>query len=458
MSLHRALSIFVVTGTLLAVGAGISLVLLAAYLHRATIELESGLHGVRLAEEMQIDLLTYVRTADESERDKIEKSLREKLQDARQYGGTPKEDRSLAEAGRLLDVYFADEHARTAAREGTLRTAFAALRQFVDANIEQANASLRESERLDDLGRRIGIGVAVVLMIGAAAIMFWLRAIAFRPVFEIRDAMKDFAGGQKDARAATHGPEEFRTIATQFNEMARAIARQHQNQTAFLAAIAHDLRNPIGALNLSAEILSGPDATPEKLAGLMAVIKRQVSSLDRMVADLLDSAKIESGHLELKFEELDARTMAQDAFDLFKSASPAHEFALTLPEKPVPIRCDRLRIEQVLNNLLSNAIKYSPAGGRVTLALKDSGNERLYQISDQGMGIAKEDVPYIFEPFRRVRRTKADIPGVGLGLSVARRIVHAHGGRIAVETEIARGTTFSVYLPAVPARENIPAA
>src|SRR5215831_10511287 len=139
MSLHRALSVFVVTGTLLAVGAGVSLVLLAAYLHRATIELESGLHGVRLAEEMQIDLLTYVRTPDESERDKIEKSLREKLQEARQYGDTPKEDRSLTEATRLLDVYFADEHARTAASEGTLRTAIAALRQFVDANIEQAN-------------------------------------------------------------------------------------------------------------------------------------------------------------------------------------------------------------------------------------------------------------------------------------------------------------------------------
>src|SRR5215471_14782640 len=111
MSLHRALSIFVVTGTLLAVGAGVSLVLLAAYLHRATIELESGLHGVRLAEEMQIDLLTYVRTTDQSERDRIEKNLRGKLQEARQYGGTPEEDRSLAEAKRLLDLYFSDEHA-----------------------------------------------------------------------------------------------------------------------------------------------------------------------------------------------------------------------------------------------------------------------------------------------------------------------------------------------------------
>jgi signal transduction histidine kinase len=270
--------------------------------------------------------------------------------------------------------------------------------------------------------------------------------------------MKDFAGGQKEARAATHGPEEFRTIATQFNEMAHAITRQHQNQTAFLAAIAHDLRNPISALKMSAEILSGPDATPERLAGLMAVIKRQAGSLDRMVADLLDSAKIESGHLELKFEELDARTVAQDAFDLFKSASPAHEFALNLPETAVPIRCDRLRIEQVLNNLLSNAIKYSPAGGRVTLGLKEIGKERVFQVADQGMGIAKEDVSYIFEPFRRIRRTKMDIPGVGLGLSVARRIVNAHGGHITVETEVAKGTTFSVYLPAVSAGENNRAA
>src|SRR5262249_14737289 len=150
--------------------------------------------------------------------------------------------------------------------------------------------------------------------------------------------------------------------------------------------------------------------------------------------------KIESGHLELKFEDLDARIVAQDSFDLFKSASPAHEFALTMPEKPVPIRCDRLRIEQVLNNLLSNAIKYSPSGGRIKMDLTESGEERVFQVVDQGMGIAKEDVPYVFEPFRRVSRTKADIPGVGLGLSVARRIVNAHGGRIVVETEVSMGT------------------
>jgi two-component system sensor histidine kinase MtrB len=312
---------------------------------------------------------------------------------------------------------------------------------------EQSNASLKESARLDDLGDRIGITVAITLVVGTVGILSWMRGVAFRPVFEIRDAMKDFAAGRKSARAAIHGPEELRSIAAQFNEMADALARQHHNQAAFLAAIAHDLRNPIGALKVAADILSGPAATTDKLTSLMAVIKRQTTSLDRMVGDLLDSAKIESGHLDLRFEELDARIIAQDVFNLFSSVSKAHQFMLILPDNPVPLYCDRLRIEQVLNNLLSNAIKYSPSGGRVTVSLEASDDEGLFQVSDQGMGISREDVPYIFEPFRRARMVREDIPGVGLGLSVAHRIILAHGGRIQVESEITKGTTFSVHLP-----------
>ncbi|HEY2379731.1 MAG TPA: HAMP domain-containing sensor histidine kinase [Terriglobia bacterium] len=452
MSLNRALSIFVVTVAILAVGAGVSLVLLTTYLHRATIELEGGLHGVRLAQEMQIDLLSYVRAPDASEKVRIERDLRQKLRAASEYGGTAQEDRSLKQAAQFLTLYFAVADQGEAASESALQGALNALRQFVDENILQANSSLSKSEQLDDLGHRIGITVAVALVIGAAGIMLWLHRTAFRPVFEIRDAMKNFAGGQRDAHAAMHGPEEFRSIAAQFNEMSGALARQHQNQAAFLAAIAHDLRNPISALKLSTDILSGPAATPDRLSGLMGVIKRQIGSLDRMVADLLDSAKIEAGYLELRFEELDARDIAQDTYNLYKSASPAHEFALAVPESPVRLCCDRLRIEQVLNNLLSNAFKYSPGGGRVTLSLQLRGNEGMFQVSDQGLGIPKEDIHHIFEPFRRVRPAKMDIPGVGLGLSVAQRIVQAHGGRIQVETEIAKGTKFSVHLPLKPAQ------
>src|SRR5262249_48948497 len=112
---------------------------------------------------------------------------------------------------------------------------------------------------------------------------------------------------------------------------------------------------------------------------------------------------------------------------------------------------DPVRIGQVLHNLLSNAIKYSPHGGQVTLSVSATGNHGLFQVSDQGRGILQEDLTYIFEPFRRVRTSKQDIPGVGLGLSVAQRIVHAHGGHIEVKSEMTKGTTFSVFLPLRPA-------
>jgi len=453
MSLHRALSIFIITVTALAIGAGIALALLTTYLHRTTEAMEGGLHGVRLAQEMQIDLMTYVRTIDESEKDQIEIDLYQKLNQVRRYVVRPEEQQSLSEAERLLDIFFADARSGKAPHKDTLRSAFVALTQFVDKKIADADASSREAERLDNLGDLIGYGDAAVLVIGAIGILIWMHGVAFRPVFEIRDAMKHFAAGQKDARVAIHGAEELRSIAAQFNQMADALSRQHHNQAAFLAAIAHDLRNPIGALKVAADVLSGPVTATEKLTSLLPVIKRQASSLDRMVGDLLDSAKIESGHLDLRFEELDARTIAQDAFNLFSSASKTHEFALILPDEPVQLYCDRVRIEQVLNNLLSNAIKYSPGGGRVTLSLKSSNNEALFRVSDEGVGISREDVPYIFEPFHRTRTAREDIPGVGLGLSVAQRIVLAHGGRIHVESGSAKGTMFSVYLPAKISRQ-----
>jgi signal transduction histidine kinase len=451
MSLHRVLTIFAVTVAVLALGAAISLILLTTYLHRATIDLESGLHSVRLAEEMQIDLLSYIRTVDESERNRIENDVRQKLELALQYAGTPAENRSLSDVSQSLDGYFAAAHAGKQPPESMRQEAFSALRQFVNLNINQANASLGESEQLDHLGDRIGITVAITLVIGTTILLIWLHRVAFRPLFAIRDAMKKFAAGRKEARTAINGPEEFKSIAAQFNEMADALARQHQNQTAFLAGVAHDLRNPISALKISADVLSGPGVSPEKLTSLMGVIKRQVSSLNRMISDLLDSARIEAGHLDLRLEELDARTIAQDAFDLFSSASKKHEFNLVLPDTPLPLRCDPVRVGQVLHNLLSNAFKYSPDGGQVTLTVGTTGNCALFQVSDQGRGIPQEELIYIFEPFRRVGASKQDVPGVGLGLSVAQRIVHAHGGRIEVKSEMTKGTTFSVYLPLPPA-------
>src|SRR5438093_313530 len=243
ISLHRSLSLSVTALAILALGAAVSLVVLTTYLHRVTVDLEAGLHSVRLAEEMRIDLLTYVPTRDSGIRTSLEQDLRGKLSQARQYVGTPEEDRALADASQFIEAYFSKTRKAPAAEASSvLEGSFSAINRFVDVNVQQAETSLRESERWDDLGDKIGLGVGGALVFGVTVILIWLRLFAFGPVFEIRDAIKAFATGSRRARAPEHGPEELRSVAAQFNDMADALARQHENQLAFIAAVAHDLR------------------------------------------------------------------------------------------------------------------------------------------------------------------------------------------------------------------------
>jgi two-component system, OmpR family, sensor histidine kinase MtrB len=453
MSLHRILSLAVVLLAVLALGSVVSLMWLATSLHRSTVQLETALQSVRVAEEMQVDLLTYIRTEDPFLRDRVESDLRQRLYQARDYANTPEEIQLLDEAGRSIEAHIeetekAPELKRT---DGQMERAFAALRRFIDINVQQAGDSMRGSEKLDDIGERIGMGVGAALIMGITLVLVWLRSVAFQPVFAIQQAIRDFAAGHKDTRAPENGPEELKIIAKQFNEMAISLDRQYERQLSFLAAVAHDLRNPLVAMKLSANALSSDrQLSPETVTNLMSVIKRQVNALDRMIGDLLDTSRIEAGHLELRLTECDGRTIAHEAFDLYRMASKDHQLTLTLPSAPVLVRCDPVRIQQVLNNLVSNAVKYSPSGTKIELSVENIGHEVRFRVADQGIGIAQSEIACVFEPFRRTAFSrKEEVPGVGLGLSVAQRIVKAHGGRIQVDSEVGKGSTFWVYLPAI---------
>ena len=140
------------------------------------------------------------------------------------------------------------------------------------------------------------------------------------------------------------------------------------------------------------------------------------------------------------------RSLVGRVVELFRTVSNAYEIVLVAPEEPVSVDCDPTRIEQVLTNLLSNALKYSPNGGRVTVAIDAGGADVVIAVTDEGMGIAPDEREKIFERFHRAGKSSEEIPGVGLGLSLARKLVEAHGGRIEVESEVGRGSTFRVSL------------
>jgi signal transduction histidine kinase len=202
-------------------------------------------------------------------------------------------------------------------------------------------------------------------------------------------------------------------------------------------------------LKLSGELASPdrPAPTPEAAGKALLRVKRQAERLERMLEDLLDSVRIEAGHLELRCSERDLCEIARDVVEMFRDSSPDHSLALSLPAAPLKMTCDSLRIEQVLTNLVSNAIKYSPDGGAVRVSLSHSGSSAVLSVSDSGVGIAAADLPYIFEPFRRSGASRHQVPGAGLGLFVVRRIAEAHGGKVEVESKPGVGTTFRVQLP-----------
>ncbi len=231
--------------------------------------------------------------------------------------------------------------------------------------------------------------------------------------------------------------------------MAAALAAQRHEQVAFLGGVAHDLRNPLSALAMSVGTLApeGPMPPEKSIRRTVATIRRQVTHLERMIGDILELTKIEAGHVELQPDVRQLEPLVREVVSLFEVTSGGQRIKASIPDEPVRVRCDAMRIEQVVSNLVSNAIKYSPSGRDVEVSIAREGSHAVIAVSDHGVGIGPLDQARLFEPFRRVGLSKETIPGVGLGLFVVKRIVEAHGGRIYVESSLGRGSTFRVFLP-----------
>ena len=465
MSLKRVITAAVGMISALSIAAAVSLVVLTSYLHRTTDSLGSAGRGVQLAEELKVDLLNFHRLSSPflSDREdatharaQAESSLREHLTEARRHVASEEEQALLDEVERSISAYLLD---RTESMElppgqmtvelnARLDAALAPLDRLVTLNVEEARAAGAQAARWDNFANLIGIGVAALLVLGGLSLLLWMRRFVFRPLLDISRAMRRFGTGRKRTRAPEEGPAELREMARTFNDMANSLARQQEEQLTFLAGVAHDLRNPLSALKMSAALITSDRPLPqERLRKTMALVRRQVARLDRMVGDLLDATRIEAGRFELQLEERDARELANEVVELYQSGGSSHDLRLLLPEQPVTLRCDPTRVEQVLHNLVSNALKYSPVGSRVDVEVRQEGDEVLLSVVDRGIGISTEEMRHLFAPFRRSGRARETAPGVGLGLSVSRRIVEAHGGRIEVDSRPGVGSTFRVRLP-----------
>ena len=263
--------------------------------------------------------------------------------------------------------------------------------------------------------------------------------------------------GERTYRLTIRGVPDLgfgQLYATDVTPTLRALEKAEQasiSKSQFLANMSHELRTPLSAINGFSEVLL------ENIVGDLNGQQREYISrisqsghhLLALINDLLDLAKIEAGRMELIYEERDLRATCHEACDLItaRAQSQGLELWRQLPDEPVRITADHLRLRQVLINLLSNAVKFTRRGG-VTVWLEPGENEIRFGVKDTGSGISEEGQQRLFQRFEQVHDPRTSIEmGTGLGLSLCKEIVASHGGTISVESEVGRGSNFTVMLP-----------
>jgi signal transduction histidine kinase len=217
-----------------------------------------------------------------------------------------------------------------------------------------------------------------------------------------------------------------------------------------LTVVSHDLRNPLAAILLNtttAMELAPPGTLPPWLMDSLRHTAELVEQSNRLIEDLLDLSRIDSGGLPVSPLETDAVPLAAGVVRMFQRLADVRGVGLALeaPARPVPLTADPDRIAQVLANLVANALKFTEAGGHVRLGVEERDGTVVFVVEDDGSGIDPRDQESIFEPFRQVQ--PGDRRGVGLGLPIARGILQAHGGRLELRSAPGEGTTFTVILP-----------
>ena len=308
-----------------------------------------------------------------------------------------------------------------------------------------------------DTALLVGAGLIAGLT-GAALLFSGLIASMRRPLEELVEASGRLAGGDLEARVQVGGLAETAALGTAFNEMAAELQRRagerDQLETMkdeFVVTASHELRSPLTSVQGFAELLMlERDKLTPRQADTLEIILDNTRHLVRLLNDLLDLARSDAGRLTIKPSPTDAGPLVEDAVRTIRSQTEAKGQSLHLRVEPnLPqINVDRDRIRQVLVNLLTNAHEYSPEGAAIAVTAERDDAEVQIAVSDDGPGMAEDQLEHIFERFTRGDAGLTQhVGGTGLGLAISKSLVELHGGRIEAASVQGRGSRFCVWLP-----------
>ncbi|GEM_PF-2250780 len=254
----------------------------------------------------------------------------------------------------------------------------------------------------------------------------------------------------KEGEGKEYDPEVLQALARLAGAAKTERPASERPDVELVSTVSHELRSPLTFLEGYSELLASQEDLPEAARAQATEIHREVMHMSELVEDLLDASRYESGRFQLRLQEADLGELIRHAVAKATAATTRHRLGVMLPADPVIAQVDSSKIAQVLDNLLTNAIKYSPEGGVVRVSLRRQGDDGTAEVSiaDQGIGIPADKQEMVFQKFYRVDSPlKHVVPGTGLGLSLCKHIVEAHGGKIWVDSKEGKGSTFFFVVP-----------
>ena len=329
------------------------------------------------------------------------------------------------------------------------------------------------------------LATAIITVFLAMILLYVIvQYVIVRPLHHLQEVSEEISRGNTSQRADIQTGDEFEDLAMSFNRMLQQLLDSAEELRSvnsdldgkvdelaqanmqlfemnrikgdFLATMSHELRTPLNSIIGFSEVLNSTAQLDEKQMRYVSNIQQSGRVLLDMINDTLDLAKIESGRMELQLTDFDVANVVSAQCDMARPLAEKKNLQLQMDiQKGMPlVHQDTVKIRQILNNLLSNAIKFTPEGGQIDLRVYRDGRRRLVlEVVDTGVGIAEEDQGIIFEKFRQSRQDIApdamtrEYSGTGLGLSIVKELCRLLGGEISVESQLGKGSTFTVHLP-----------
>jgi signal transduction histidine kinase len=325
-------------------------------------------------------------------------------------------------------------------------------RAETDAVIARNRSSYTASRNLF-----IGVGAGSVLLALLLGVVLSWSVIG--PIRRTEARLAEIAAGDFSKHVEVPNRDELGSLATNLNRMNDELRRLYEeletvsrHKSEFLANMSHELRTPLNAIIGFSELLQQqlPGGLNEQQLGYVEDVLSAGRHLLLLINDILDLAKVEAGRLELELDDVSLREALESGVTMHaeRAARDGVDIALRLDPEEITVRADERRLRQVVFNLLSNALKFTPAGGRIDVSASSADGVVEIAVADTGPGIAPEDQELIFEEFGQARIDARSRPeGTGLGLSLSRKLVELHGGRLWVESAPGRGSTFRFTLP-----------